>query len=494
MRLVFAAASTADAGNLSPTTERLINFYPASAPDGAKGSLILRNVPGLTGSAQVPGPFLRRLVASSEQLYAVCAGGLYSVGAGGNVVRLANVPDDENTTVAGYRTALSIAAGGAYLRYSGGNIVQPAGGRIVNVGSVAFLDQYIVIGERDGREVEWTEVGAPGVRDALQFATAEADDDSNVRVIRCGPYLAVMKAETTELWANTGASGEDAELSRFGRVSAAVWQRGLKAFNLVTETPFGLFFVGNDGCAYTSNDGAQPQQCSTAAVDEALQNGQPTHCFYYEVRGHRFCVIRFADRPAWVFDAAVGLWHERSSGVSHGPWDVIDAAYCYGRWYLASLTGAIYTLSALPLDGGETMRRTAVSRPLFADGRRLRVHQVTFFGRFGRSDVEEFAPNVITTELGFPLLTDSGDPIYLEQQAANPGRIRRPAKMWIRVSRDGGNTFGEPKERSFGRVGEYLINCAFKACFGQARQMVVEMNITDPVDAPIMAEAEVRAS
>lgn len=489
MRLIFAASSAADQGNLQPTTERLINFYAATAPDGAKGALILRHAPGLNGHAQVPGPFLRRLIASSETLYAVSAGALYRVDEGGSVSKLADVTDDENTTVAGYRSALSIVAGGSYVRYVGGSVIEPAGGRIVNVGSVAFLDAYMVLAERGGREIEWTQIGSPGVRNALQFATAEGDDDSSVRIIRCGPYLAVMKRETTELWGNTGASGEDGELQRFGRVSAAIWRRGLKALNLVCETPFGLFFVGNDDCAYTSSNGADPQQVSTAGVDEALKNGQPTHCFYFEDRGHRFCVIRFADRPAWVFDAAEGRWHERATGADHQPWDVVSSAYCYGKWFLGSLTGAVYTVAALPVDAGLPMRRTAISRPLYNDGNRFSVNMLEFQGRFGRADVEEVAPNWITNELGFPLLTDAGKPLLLEQQAADPGTVRRAPRMWIRLSRDG-NSYGLPKVRDIGRVGEYAATCRFRA-LGQARTLTVEMNVTDPVDVPILAEASV---
>jgi hypothetical protein len=488
VRLVFADKSAADAGDLTATTERLVNFYPAQAPEGGKARFILRSVPGVADHVDLGGPFLRRMVEVGGRLYALAGGALYRIAPGGSSAYLADVPDDANATMSGYRFGVGIVADGTYLHYANGAMTEPTGGR-VTPGSIEFVDQYTLFGEREGREIEWTEIGDPVDLNALYFATAEADDDFLVRIIRYGAYLAVMKENTTELWASTGLGGVNA----FARIPGAVWGTGLRSFNLVTTLGVagtdGLFFVGTDRTARLALAGGAPQHVSTAAVDEALKNGTPTHCFYYEDRGHRFGNIHFDDRPTWALDFSTGRWHERALGADHKPWDVICSAFCHGRWYLGSRLGKIYTLQSLPMDSGAVMRRTAVSRPLYQDGARFTVAMLEFLGRFGRASINEVAPNWVTNVYGFPILTTDGTPLLRSEQG-DVSYHNRPVQMWIRVSRDGGNTFGPAKFREIGRSGQYDATCRYRA-MGQFRNMVVELNISDPADVPFLAEASV---
>jgi hypothetical protein len=478
--LVLAAKSTADQGNKTPSAERLINCYTYPAPQGAKASLIIRSVRGVRDWSGTPGPFLRAMARVEGQLYVVTDGALWLVPESGDAVFLASVDDDPNTTIVGHRDKVTVAADGTYYLWSSGALSQPGSGALSAVSSVAFLDQYTMLTEADGRRVEWTEVADPSDRNGLHFATAEARDDKIIRAMTFGSYLMVFKEHSTEMWANTGLSGSSA----FRRVGSEVAEKGIKAFNLACWTPEGLFWVGEDNIARLNMTPVSPPN-----VTIAITEGEPTHCFHYEDRGVPISVIRFGDRPAWCFDHQMAQWHERSSGVEHKPWDVICSAYCYGQWHLGDRSGRILRLGANPFDAGKVLRRTIVSRNLFIENKRFTVPLLQVNGLFGRYEVEEIAPNWITDQNGFPIEDQDGN--WIEANAQGPiTTIKRPGKMWARFSRDGGNTYGLPKTKRIGKVGQHRAEVKFHA-LGQFKDMTVELNLTDPVDVPLLSEAVV---
>ena len=481
--MILASQSSADRGNLAPTTERLVNCYMVPAPEGSVAGWAIRSVPSMRDFSSVPGPFLRAMARVEEQLYVVGAGGLYLVRSDGTTAYLAAIPDDPNTVIVGHRDAVTITAGGAYYVWDGAALTQPAGGTTATQGSVAFLDQFTLMAELGGRMIEWTTVGDPTTRNGLYFATAEARDDDIIRIIEAGPYLAVMKRHSAELWASTGLGGTRA----FERLSGAVMEKGLLAFNLVARLPDEVFYIGEDHVAYVgSPTGAA--RVSPPHVTAAIRDGQPTHCFYYEDRGHQFCVIRFADRPAWVFDAATGKWHERSTGTEHGPWDVVAAVKCFGEWHFADRLGAIFRVGATPVDSQAPLRRTIVTQPIYSDGKRFTISLLELTGLFGQYSVEETAPDWITDEMGFPRTDEDGQ--YLLGDAVPVDTYQRPGRLWARVSSDGGFTWGVPRVKEIGGLGQYATQVEFRS-MGQFRHFTMEINITDPVDVPLLSEANV---
>ncbi len=484
MRLTLASKSSQDSRNKGLSTERAINVYPVPAMDGALAQFELRSVPGLISLCKLPGPFFRAFRRNGDFLFAVCKGKVYRIRRSGFFRLMGAIPDDPQTDISGNRDTVVITAGGDYFNLDSGHITQPDGGRLTAEGSLAFLNQFTVIGARGGREIEWTQAGLPAKRDGLYFATAEANDDEIVRVMAVGGYVAVFKEESSELWANSGAGS-----SALSRVPGGVLQTGLKAFNLATIAGDQLFFIGNDNVAYITG-GGQPTAVSTPSVAQALARATPTHCFYYEDRGHRFCVVRFSDRPAWVYDIAMGAWHERAEGTEHGPWSIIAAEYCYGRWHLASYTGEIFILTFDPIDAGQPMRRTIVSREVYNEGQMFTVAELEILGRFAHS-ITESGPDVLIGQDDLSIRDQVGDPVLSEEQDTLP--TERPTRVWIRVSADGGQTFGLPKHRDVARKGQHAARCRWTA-LGRHRRFCVEFNITDPVEIPIQSEANIRVA
>lgn len=451
-KVVFATQSSRIADAADYSSERLINVYGEAGPQGAKGPLLLRSVPGRSVFANLANPIMQRMEFIDGKIYAVSGARLWSITKAGDVSNLATVADDEITTISGNGAYVTVCAGGNYYVWDGASITQPGGGRFTNEGTVDHLDHYTLITQRNGDEFEWSALNDPTTRSALNFATNESNNDKTLKVIVSKLYAYFMGEETTEIWYGTGESGADA----FVRLSGGALDQGLLSANLVTKTETGLFLIGDDKVAYL-NRGGQFVPVSTGTVNEAINSSTPTHCFYYEERGHRFCCIRFSDRPAWVYDMSTGLWHERSSGVDLGAWDVIDTVGAWNDWYCCTVEGVIYKMGRYNTEVTDVLMRRAVSSSIVMDGRQFSVSEVELLGNFGESD------------------------------------IGREARIVFRVSGDGGRTFGPEITRSLGDLGDRNIRVVLRA-LGRFRDFCIEYTITDVTDINMYSQVNVRLS
>lgn len=355
------------------------------------------------------------------------------------------------TSISGNNGNVAVASGGRYFVWDGTSLTQPSGGAFTGAGSVAFIDQDTIITEPEGRKFEWTSPADPKTRNALSFATKEARDDKIIRAVADRSYLYLMGETSIEVWRNTGASGA----GRYVRLPGGVIDQGLKAYRLVKRFDQGVFFIGDDSVAYIMA-GQQPVPVSTPSVHTDLQEATPTSCFYYEARGHKFCVIRFADRPSWVYDITTQLWHRRLSGVGLGTaWDVDEAVQAFGHWHCFTLLGQVDRLASIQTDRGATLRRWVVGKPIYNGGEQFSVSELEFLCRVGQSD------------------------------------IGRDARVMLRVSFDGGKTWSREITESLGDLGDYDARAKFYA-LGRGEQFTPELSISDPADITVYSDANVR--
>ena len=316
------------------------------------------------------------------------------------------------------------------------------------------------------------------------MATAEAFDDNLLRAVALAGNLYLMGTRSIEIWALTGAAGADA----FERLGGGVIDRGLKRKGLVTVFGEGAFMVGNDGVAYILS-GAALQPVSTPSVETAINQGDPTHVFYFEDEGHKHCVIRFSDRPAWVFDLATGEWHERAEGLGLDAWSIFSMCQCpTGRAFGIDATGRVRRFLRSNQDMGETLVRQATSMVFDMQGPRFRVKDIEAQCRAGFSSLPPIATLVSTLWTADGTVTVDGIAISADGLAGSDTvMVPQPARITLETSKDGGITWGPPKSRSAGSAGQYLARPKWRS-LGQFRSLTLRFTIADAAEIPLYAD------
>lgn len=469
-----------DTDNIQSDPSRLVNFHWSRS--GAKP--VLRRVLGTSSFASTDSVFMRDMHEVGGFIYSVVGGGLYCTDQNGTTTLLGNVADSADTEISSNNGDLAIAAGGNYYFYdtSAGALSEPSGGAFDAVGSVEYLSQYTVLTERNGGRFAWTDVADASSLDATQFATAEANDDNLLRAVSIAGNLWLFGEESIEIWGLTGQSGAEA----FQRVAGGVIDVGLKEYGLVAGLPNGAFFVGSDNIASVTS-GAGRSRVSTSAIEGDIANSTPTRCFYYEDEGHKFCVIRFSDRPAWVYDLVSEEWHERAFGSGHQAWPAVSSVKLAGSWFLGTDRGNIQKFTRSNRDAEAPLVSTVTSQTLYNEGRRTRVSELEFFLTFGESYLGRDRIVLLDAGGGAALKADDGA-LLIERLDDAP----RDAMMWIELSSDG-RTYGQAKQISLGDRGDYERRALYRG-LGAYRRLNVKASISDPTEITLDAQVRLRLS
>jgi len=448
----FFTQAARDESNVAASSEELVNVYPEQAPGDARTRIVLRSVPGEVLFADLSQPLVRAAATANRKFYAVAAGNLYEVMSDGSISNRGAVGNSLETTISGNGANVCVVANGDYSLWDGATLTNPTAGAFADFGSVTFSDYDTILTELNGRRFQWSDTADPDTLDALNFATAESRDGNILRAEVDRAQLFLFTTECVEVWRNTGVAGS----SRYRRLTVIDQGRGLKGYHLLASDAFGIFFVGNDGVAYIlSGSGVMP--VSTPAVQSDINDGEAEAVFYYEDRGHKFCVVRFSDRPAWVYDLTTQLWHRRQSGVNRDAWGVQRMATAYGMWLGVDPFGAVVELARTNSDRGLPMLRVMRGKPLYMEGRQFSVAEFEALCSVGESN------------------------------------LGRDAEIMLRWSRDGGQTWEGNQTGSLGTLGDYGQEVSFYA-LGRGDSFTPELSCTDATDVVFYSDANVRVT
>jgi hypothetical protein len=447
-KYTFFTQAARDESNVAASSEELVNVYPEQAPGDARTRVVLRSVPGETVFADISQPLVRAAEAAAGAFWTVAAGNLYQVQSDGSVLNRGAVGNSDATSISGNGTNVCVVANGDYSLWNGTTLTNPTPGAFSDFGSVAFSDYDTILTELNGRRWCWSNTAAPGTLDALNFATAEARDGDILRATVNASQVFLMTEKCIEVWRTTGVSGA----TRYRRLTVIDQGRGLKGYHLLATDAFGIFFIGNDNVAYVLS-GSAMTPVSTPAVQSDIVAGSPVACYYYEDRGHKFCVIRFSDRPAWVYDFTTQLWHRRQSGVERDPWGVLRMAFEHGKWLGVDEFGVVVEMARTNSDRGSPMKRIMRGKPVYMDDRKF--------------SVAEFQPLCSVGE-------STGD-----------------ANILLRWSWDGGKTWEGPQTASAGDLGQYETKVQFYA-LGRGEHFTPEVSCADATDIVFYSDAVMR--
>jgi hypothetical protein len=309
------------------------------------------------------------------------------------------------------------------------------------------------IKDRAGSAVraEWNrfDISADGsAYDALDYAAAEANPDSILRVFTDHGELILFGENTLEFWGNSGAQDFP-----FGRLGSAVVEWGLAARWTVTKFANSLMFLAKNKLGQVQVvrlDGYNATPVSDPAL-EYIINGYSSvsdaTAFSYLLNGHLMYQINFPTAgKSWLYDGTSNLWSElQSNGGRH--LGEIGALYLNGFYVSDYATGKIYRINADSYtDNGTAIKRLIASRHVYG------------------GDYVFISEMWADFETGVGLTTGQGnDP-----------------QVMLRISKDNGHTWGNEMWRSLGAIGKYITRARWLR-LGRSRDWVFELSTTDPV-------------
>lgn len=441
--------SSLDTSSPASNPGRLVNLWADKVEAGGKTRRLLRSAAGMTSFARTGSLFVRDAFTLDTAVFAVVNDRLYRCTSGAAALCGAVEPGP-TASISRNGTVATVVSGGRYYNWNGSTLSTPSAGAFSNFGSVGFLAQRTLLSELNGNRWCWSDIAAPQTLDGLNYAVAESRDDKIIRLMVSSGIVMLFGELSTEMWSVTGQGGANA----FALLPGAVMDTGLKAFGLAVQTDGAVFLVGDDNIAYMAA-GNSWAPVSTAPVNTALKDGQPERCVYWEDRGHKFCAIVFADRPAWVFDLATREWWERAEGVSYARWRATASARLGDLWIIGANDGNLYSLGGVTDDGG-VLCREATGYPMIRNNDWFTLAELELF-----------------TGHGFQVMD-------------------RPASITLETSRDG-IVFGRAMTRSLGMDGDFQKRVLFRG-LGRHRQIVPRVTMTDEVDIPLYADARVRVA
>lgn len=481
-RVQFVAQSAQDQDNIAANPARLLNLYAVPVVDEGRTTYALKSVLGQGAKDDIGTAAVRAMGRANDKNWLVGDGKLYEVASDGTVTERGTVADDANTTISGNLSDVTVVANNNYYLYDG-SISQPTTKTFTNVGSHTYVGGYTVLTEKDGRRFQWSAIGDASSLNALHFATANKVDDDILRAVEFRGNLLLLCETSTEIWAIDPNAASATEVF----VYVDLTNTGLKAFNLLVRFDDALFFIGNDNRAYLFGQGV----VSTPSVETSIAQSTPTHCFYYEDEGNKFCVIRFSDRPAWVFDLTTGLWHERSEGAGHLRWRATASLRNGSGWLVGNTDGEVLELSRTNQDLNAPLYRRAIGRTVFIGDRKFTVSKVELLARVGDHTLAGAADFGLSVGDGFGLLLEGGSPNYGLALGSESGD-ERAANIDLYESLDGGRTWRGPKRRSMGMNGDFGQRMTWRAR-GQAQQYTMRFDLIEAADITLYSDAYVEA-
>lgn len=447
--------------SLSPivTAQRRLNCFYDQRSDGDKNQFILRGTPGTISRYSLPTGPVRGWKVVRGVLYAVAGAKLYSIKAGEEpTVRgtlttgtgYVSMADNgiELIIVDGLKGYVLTLATNAYVEITDGNF--PAGAT-----TVSFLNGRFQVEKANTRQYYVSQSYDADNWTPVIFAAKEnnADDISAVQVLNGN--LILWGSTSMEFWQDVGASPIP-----YRRINGATQTWGLAAKWSRAELSNSLVFLGQNpqGTVQVLKlNGYTPEPVSNSDIDNIIRAMGPdvwsgAVALTYMIDGHPMYQLTFPKgNRSLLYDDLTKQWQEVQTGLELQARHRADLGIVFnGLNYVSdSKNGIIYELRAdVVTDNGEPIKRQAVSKHL----------------RMGGNE--------------FPL-----DEIMLDMETGNgqqTGQGSEPQIM-MRISKDGGRTFGYERWVKIGRVGQYYSPRVIWHRLGSARDFVLEFTMTDPV-------------
>lgn len=299
----------------------------------------------------------------------------------------------------------------------------------------------------------------------LNQAAKSGNSDILIGVISNNRQLYLLGAKTTEIWYNAGVSGTTPFQRQDGRFSQ-VGCAAPSSIAVLGETFFWLGSNAQGGGVVYALENAMPARVSTHAVEFQIQqynNLEGAIGYAYQQEGHYFYVLNIPNsNTTWVYDMSNKLWSERQSMIDGVTGRHLGQTHCliYNEHIIGSyVDGKIYKydLNTYTDDGNPIPRiRQAPHVSESLNMMFLKLMEVDF-------------------QFGVGLVNNGTNPMW----AVEPTVV-------LEISRDGGQTFGNPIIAKLGRIGRWTTRARWQR-LGKGRDLVMRVTITDPVKVQMLS-------
>jgi len=450
--------------------ERSVNWFPENIQTNAVNKMVMHPTPGVevigsTATAIGPGtnqtPGKAHLVQSGRE-FAVIGTGFYEINSSGAPTFIDTVAIDGNPAT----LSSNGEAGGQIMITSGGNVA------IYNFHSGAFtnipalnglatmgdsLDGYFIILDADTSTWYFSALNdgltwVPGTN----FVKRSLSSDPWISLKVVNRYIWLLGQLTSEVWWNSGGFPRPFDpyvtsVMPYGCVASFSASVGNGVISWLGASRSGVGQV-------LQSTGFSPTVVSTYALSNVLNGYSKLSDAIgdtYTSRGHTFYLLSFPEQDTTIcYDFNTQLWHDRGTWIPEDneyiSWRPRFHAFAYGQHrMLDSQTGKIYHMDeSFTTDVDDrVIRRLRQPPPLYNANERIYVSAFEL-------DMEVGLGNTV-------------DP------ASDP-------QVMMRISNDGGKTFGTEHMRSGGKIGEYETRVMWNRC-GQGRRRVFEVSVSDPV-------------
>ena len=460
---LFGSGLHATSYSISP--DNRVNCYFEVRKDD--GRIIVRGTPGSAKQWELPVTLIRGWLVVNGVLYVVAGSHLYSVTITGVITHLAVLPTATGKVGMADNYAQICIVDGA-----GGYVFIIAAGTLTTITDVHFpngaatvtcINSRFIVEKPSTREfyesdaldgLNWTYISLP------IFGTKEQYSDPLSGVGSLNGVLILWGTKSIEFWQDIGSSPQP-----FGKVQGATQSYGLAARYSIAQINNDLFFLGQGGQGGPSVfaiTGYTPTRVSSSDVEDILAGLAANFsladatAITYSVSGHDFYQITFpAANVTLLYAVDTGIWSRVQSGNAPAR-HFADQSIQFNKQTLLSdpTSGNVYLLSSLfYTDNGQTIFRQVASREI-------------------RNDGMEFAISELELQM-------------------DTGSVPLGASYHIsmEVSRDKGRTFGSPRSRTLGLIGQYKTPRVKWDRFGSSRTFVLRFSMTDPIPFVIASEA-----
>lgn len=451
-----SAAATAD-------NEECINLYPEriESPNGTTDFSLLPT-PGVSVLVQTNATQGRAHAFYKDREFAVTGASFYELDSDAAVTSRGLVAVDGNPATISYNGD----GGGDLLITSGGN-----GYRFI-LSSNTFstisalngkatmgdqLDGYLLALDANTGTFYASGLLAGGTwTTGTMFAQRNAAPDKWIAMKVKGKYVYLIGPETGEVWYDSGASPFP-----FAPHPSGLFQYGIAAPFSLQKCGDSMIWLGKTrdghGPVYRAT-GFTPENIASYPVQKAISEYTTVSDAYadsYNENGHTFYVLSFPTaNVTWCYDLEMQMWHKR------GLWNPSDRAFsvwgprCHAfafnqhRWLHGTGTGVYRASTSYGSDVDSlAIRRLRRAPTIQSENRRL-------------------FPSVLELDVEPGLGLESG-------QGESPMAM-------LRISRDGGKTWGPERWRNTGKLGEFSRRVRWER-IGAARRLTAEVTFTDPV-------------